>query len=368
MVGRQSSDNKLGLTQYVVGKVTGDGCLYGGATGIQDAIDDAFAAGGGVVAIRPDNTPYVENLTLRAGVDVIGFSVDGRLPNPLGKVSITGVHTFNATTPFSVVIMRDLSMDSGGGGDLITVTATGGNNCIIACKETSLTAMSAGERAVVLNADAGSAAQFSTDGIQLGSDSHCFDMLGTGNQSASMQFGSANSTNGNVYNMTGANCFGGAMQTQISGSYIAFMSSTGGQSFSCSYSDLFCQNEAVNFVTNGNADVKHSTISSSAGSGFWITGTGSLTFVDVGLSIANGIDPLVTQTKENWQPYGEASPTSSGSIRGTSSYDSAQFSVTDGWVQFTGSVNTTWIDQAASTTVNANQGNFAVIGDRKSVV
>ena len=66
----------------------------------------------------------------------------------------------------------------------------------------------------------------------------------------------------------------------------------------------------------------------------------------------------------NWQTYdlaGAPAPPLTVAPRGTSAFDSAFFTVTDGWVTFTGTPPTiTWVDQPASVTVNPNQGNFAI--------
>ena len=97
MPGWSNSDNKFGLTPYIVGQTLGDGCNY---SSIQAAIDDAFAAGGGVVGIRPSTVPYVENLTLRQGVELYGFDVDGRLPSAISRVVIQGNHTFTVAGGF----------------------------------------------------------------------------------------------------------------------------------------------------------------------------------------------------------------------------------------------------------------------------
>ena len=202
MPGRQSGDNKLGVTPYIVGKVTGDGCVYGGPTAIQDAINDAFAAGGGVVAIRPDLTPYVENLTLMPGVDLFGFCVDGRLPSGLSKVVIEGNHTFAVSGTFGAHLSQYITF-SALSGDAFTINATAGAQAILAMKFCGVEAVTvAGQRACVLDADGTSACQFSTDNTNIGADNHVFDAIGAGSAAAFLNLGTCNSITGYVFQLS----------------------------------------------------------------------------------------------------------------------------------------------------------------------
>jgi hypothetical protein len=100
------------------------------------------------------------------------------------------------------------------------------------------------------------------------------------------------------------------------------------------------------------------TLHGSSGiSGFYIEGTGNYQYAgDYFNGTNSAIDPLVTQTVYKWKPYATDGTTLTA-IRGTSSFDSTQFTVTDGFVQFTG-VPLTWVDRAVSATVVSNQGNF----------
>ena len=358
MPGRQSGDNKLGLTPYIVGEILGDGCLY---STVQSAIDDAFAAGGGIVGIRAASVPYVENLTLRAGVDLYGFCVDGRLPSIIGQIVIQGNHTFTQAGGFGAVLAQYITFEALAG-DVFTLNATGGGSAILAMKFSGVQAQTvAGQRVVLMNPDAGSSCQFSTDNTNISSDGHCFENIGLGSGSAFLSLGNSNSSSGDVMNISGGgNGSITGQWTSLSGlSVLNSVSGNGSSSFT--YSDMFTSAEAFLFgAGGGSAQVTHCQVASIAASGNWIDGPiGSLTFVDVGLSgSALNIGAAITQAKNNWQPYAETAAAAGGSNRGTASFDSASFSVTDGWVQFIGSATFPWIDQGASTTVLSNTGNF----------
>lgn len=359
MPGRQTGDNKFGLTPYIVGQTLGDGCNY---SSIQQAIDDAFAAGGGVVGIRESSTPYIENLTLRAGVDLYGFCVDGRLPSFIGAIVIQGNHTFTVAGGFAAQLSQYITF-SATAGDAITITATGGGQAILAMKFCGVEAQTvAGQRVCVLNPDGTSAAQFSTDNTNINSDSHCFEMIGAGSGAAFLNLGNANSITGNVFELTSGSGSLTGQWTQMNGLSICNFNTVNGNC-SFSHTDLNASIEAVLFnAAGGQAVFTHCNVGSGAASGNWIDGLGGqVNFANVILSgSAQGIGAAVLQQKINWQPYGETAAAALGSNRGTASFNSTQFSVVDGWVSATGAGLFPWVDQPVSTTVVSNQGNFIV--------
>lgn len=340
MPGWSNSDNKFSVTPFIVGQTLGDGCNY---DSVQTAIDDCFAAGGGVVGIRSSTTPYVENLTLRAGVDLYGFDVDGRLPSPISKVVIQGNHTFAVATPFGAQLSQYITF-SALAGDAITVQAAGGSQAILAMKFCGIEAFTnPGQRCVVLDATVGGGCQFSTDNTNVNSSGNCFEGIGAGSQSVFYSLGNANSQSGNIYEATAGSNSLACEYTSINGALHIFNGVVGGN-FDAEYSDLFSAQETALFPAGtGSFNVLHCLISSSAASGFWVDGIAgaSVNFGDVLLSgSAQTINPVLSIGKINWQPYSESGTAPGVGIpRGTSAFDSNDFSVTDGFVSLPGSVS-----------------------------
>lgn len=402
MVGRNTGDNKLGLTPFIVGSVIGDGCTY---SSVQSAIDDCFAAGGGVVGIRAGT--YTENLTLRDGVELYGFDVDGRLPSAISQVVIQGNHTFTVAGGFAAQLSQYINFQALAG-DAFTVNSTGGGQAILAMKFCGIEASTvAGQRACVLNADGISAAQFSTDNTNVFSDSHCFESIGLGSHAAALNLGVSGSNTGDVFrHSSGSGSLNLSYHNSNANVYIFNGIATNGNCF-WEYSRVNCGQEAIIFSAGASqAQVFHCLIGSGAASNFWIDGlNGQLDFVDLGFTATvTGIGPSITQQKRDWQPYGEAGASpGTGIPRGTSAFDAAAFTVTDGFVELIGSTSgavtqldgdtgsatptagviqilggpgvttsaagnvvtvnsVVWTDQAAPAAVTANSGSFDTAG------
>lgn len=351
MPGWSNSDNKFGLTPYIVGQTLGDGCNY---SSIQAAIDDAFAAGGGVVGIRPSTVPYVENLTLRQGVELYGFDVDGRLPSAISRVVIQGNHTFTVAGGFGAQLCQYLSFQTLAG-DAFTVNATGGGQAILAMKFCGIEASTvAGQRACVLNADNTSAAQFSTDNTNVFSDSHCFESIGLGSHAASLSLGVSGSNTGDVFrHSSGSASLNFSYHNSNANTYIFNGVATNGNCF-WEFSRVNCTEEAIIFPAGSSqAQVFNCEIGSNAASTYWIDGlNGQLEYVNVGFTATiTGIGPSITQTKRDWQPYGESGAVpGTGVPRGTACFSSNDFVVTNGFVELSGSTT------GAVTQVNGDTG------------
>lgn len=353
MPGRSNSTNKYGFSSYIVSPTLGDGGNY---STVQSAMDAAFAAGGGVVLIRPGT--YTENLTMRAFVDLVGASVDGRPPSGLVQIEIVGNHTFTAGAGFEISLFTNICFTALAG-DLLTMVAASGNNCLVAFQDCGLFASTdPASRAVVMNADPGSSVNFNTDNSQIASQSHCFENIGTGTGQVRLDFGSAQSSAANVLQVTVGSVSFVANNIQLSSGDLILNNVAGTWNYEIHYSELSCTNEAiVDGVGISNGLIVHSTITSNAPSGEFINGAGGfLTYADIVLNgTATGIGGAVSQLFVDWKPYGSTTHV------GVNRYDPTQFTVS----AVTGNVSLVapfvpfdWVDQPGLATVNANQGNF----------
>lgn len=117
---------------------------------------------------------------------------------------------------------------------------------------------------------------------------------------------------------------------------------------------------SISIGVGSSVQANHCTLNSGAASGFPISGTGSLLWADLVFpGSAQVVDPGLTSTKLNWQPYGESGILATA-YRGTSAFASTQFTVTDGFVQLFSppfAWNTTAISIANLT---VNNGYFAI--------
>jgi hypothetical protein len=344
-----NSTNKFGPSSLVVGPVgtLGDGCNY---TSIQTAIDDCQAAGLGIVMVR--HGTYTENLTLRAGVEIIGVSADGR--DGSAGPTITGTHTFDEDGFF---LFRNVFFQSLAG-DVFTVNPAAGAS-LLGMRNCGID--SAG-RCCFLNPAAGAFGLFSIENSQTTSVLQIAETVGgVGNALVRMR---------DCIATTFSSAFEHAAPGNVEAEGCTINSVTNVFNLNSASSNLVAQfcllgsstAAIVDFNAASAAQLYHCTCNSSDVSGNFVTGTGSLSYGNIlNGGTASGIDPLVSQFPLDWKPYAEsgASP-GAGVIRGTSAYDSAHFSVSSGFVQLSGGpTGIIWTDQGANTTVASFSGSFA---------
>lgn len=337
MVGRTTGDNKFGFTPFIVGETLGDGCNYAGGAGLQQAINDCSAAGGGVVGIRPSTTAYTVNLTLKSNVDLVAFHSDGRLPTGLNHVEIIGQHTWaDSSGSAQEIVLNNINFTSTTFGDVFTLSPTAGSVTILGMKFCSVVSNSgAGAgRAFVLNPDGTSTAFIGLVGVNTDSGNVAFNCIGTGTQSIQINDGSSisSSVNQGIRIATGTTSIDINYSTLTSGTF-GIEDLTGTAAITSEYATFNCTSAVSFTVAGGTFTSQHTTINASGAN--YLVGTGTFTHADTILSNAKTLPVTITEVKSNWQPYA-SSGTSVTAYRGTAGFDSTQFNVTDGFVTLSG--------------------------------
>lgn len=311
-------NNRRWLSAYVVDPsiVPGSDAEF---TTIQAAINAAFAAGGGVIYVRPST--YIENLTLEPGVELIGVTVDGRA----NKVVVQGNHTMSSDGLFMI---DDIDFEAAAGDTFTLNNAALGSSTVLLIKNSNVNA-SAG-RCFVATPAVGASAQFACYEVQGGASLDCFDLSEqSGAQLEQSFFFSSN----NCMNLNGTGSVQ-AVNTRFNASNNCFFFANNLHGLDLEICQCFSGQEIINFSAAGSsANARHCTFGSAAASTFCVTGTGTFEYADlINSGASNIIDPAVTQVKLNWQPYGESGLIASA-YRGTAAFDNTQFTVTDGFVQ-----------------------------------
>lgn len=345
MPGWNNSTNSFGPSRFVVGTVLGAGVFY---TSIQTAIDDAFAFGGASVLIRVGT--YTEDLTLRGGVDVLAVSTDGRLAN---EVNIIGSHTFTGSGATSIQGANLTAV-----GDLFTVSGTvvGVQALCVAkfCEISSsaghigtVTAV-AGTQAILAFFECQGTAELSA--LEINDNSICSIILSTmGSNTA--EFANLNSNS----IIQGVHSNFSAQNATISINDMAAVADI-------EYTSLTANNAATFlFSAGGSAQSFHNIHNSGNASTNYVDGAiGNYVYGDDLITgFATNIAPTIGAFPYQWRPRATADVSGATAFAGTASFDSANFTVTDGFVQLVAPfVPFTWVDQPVSVGVNVNQGNF----------
>lgn len=358
MVGPSNSTNKFGSSSYVVGTPAnglGNGVNF---TSIQAAYDQAVLDGYGVlnpttVIIRPG--VYTENLTVNDGgisFDCPSNAISG------GAAIITGNLTLNVTG-INAFAFSNLTFSSTLNP---TVIATGAatpirasfNNCTFTCTDPGTSCIDIGVPSGTFGFMNFRDCQISSDGAGIYNSSRTVVVFENSDSTSSS--GAAI-----VLDSTGRLSAEFSSLTSIS-SYGVLFNSASNQ---CTIynSNITSSLNAIETTVGGAANVYKSTINTSDASGYWIAGTATLGYCDViNLGTASALDPgLGVITIPDWKPYAEAGAApGTGVVKGTCCFDSSQFNVVDGFVQYTGSSGFQWVEQNSSVTVNPNEGNFSV--------
>lgn len=358
MVGPSNSTNKFGPASYVVGTPAnglGNGVNF---TSIQAAYNQAVADGYGIanpttILIRPGQ--YSESITITDGgiaFDCASNAISG------GAVIIDGNLTLNVTGPnafsFSNITFTS-SLNP-------TLTITGAafpfrgsfNNCSFSCSDPGTTCIDISVPSGTFGFANFRACQIQSDGNGIYNNSRTIVVFeNSDSQSAA----------GSAVVLDSSGRLQIEFSSLVSNAAYGVLFNAAANQCTIYNSNISSVLTAIEMTVGGSANVFKSTITTSDASGYWVVGTGNLSYCDViNLGSAIGIDPaLGVITIPDWKPYAEsgAAP-GTGVVRGTACFDSSQFSVTDGFVQASFSGLFPWVERNANATVNPNEGNFSV--------
>lgn len=355
------------VTPYVVGPIG-----QAGYQTVQSAINAASLAGGGTVYVLPGT--YTENLTFAANVNVIGNNLEGRLQAivdslaiPASDTLIIGNHTFSVT---GAIFLEGLAFTSPAG-DLITVTVPAASSNFLGFKYCYFNSFGAGRGIFATAPGAISIILLSSSSLNSGAapalemQERCHLNLSEVSLSSNTVTLVVGGPNSEVNLTENCNLSGQVLITDATSLLESFGSSINASNpVSC-----------ISFTAAGSFLSIDDEFISTNPSTFYIDGTGTYTY---GGSIARGsainIDPAIIQQPQLMRP------TATTTVRGTASFNSAHFTVVDGFVSSIASPFV-WSSINANQTLVASNGYFvsggalslalpasAVIGDTISVV
>lgn len=328
---RVTADNLYGLSDYIVDSSS----QHGSYNTIQSAYNAADSAGGGTIYIRAvPGGGYSENLTLNSTsqIQIIGVAADS-VAGTGNYIQIAGTATYSASgvNCFSNILFLGVI-------DSAIVFNSAGNmnaefiNCTVQTFANHGMFLSGGD--LIIKADncnisgQNSGCTMNGNSIQ-GVFVDC--SISGNNDTAFIQNAVAGSTS------QLRNC-------QLQGAGFGIEAGAG-QSLIVTNSFVTGPNGAGIITAGGQIRFFNSQAFTSAGSGFTFSGTGQLVYDGI-ISEANvTLDPGLTLTPLDWQPYAQqatapATPTAGQGLRGTACFDDTQFTVTAGFVQASGLVST----------------------------
>lgn len=338
MVGVTTGDNRFGPSSFVVGPTLGNGCNYAGGSGLQQAMNDCSAAGGGTVYIRPNPSGnYTVNLTWPVNVHLVGCVADITDIFPT-FITIKGTHTVTYTGGGTVAIGAEhlFFTTTGISGDLFTLSTTVASSLVnLTFGLTSCNLQTTDGNTFVCSPASTSSIAVTVSDTFSTSTGNGFQINGTGG------------TDVIVYNGSTFNCSTTCVQSNTSGATVeidgstltspsgvaTMISSGGGGNFIVNNSTLQGGPIFDFDVTGGNLNIFHSTLNL-FGATDLTTGSGNFVYGDI-LSNISPISPGsgVLQFLRTWGPYGKSGVSSGVTYKGTAGFDSTDFTVTDGFVQ-----------------------------------
>lgn len=359
-------DNKYWLTPYVVDSNTTPGSRASYST-IQSAINAANTAGGGVVYIRPGN--YTENLTLYPAVNLLGVPLQSiqQFTNPFTTTLINGAHTLTGT---GIVQMTGISF-SNGAGIIFTFTSSGGNlevdieNCLIS---------NGNGDAILATGSVGNSVNIFIDtcNISTNTSTNAAITLGTA-CAANIHRTQLSSNSGDGIAVTDALTYISNSQIQGAQNTVVINGPYTPPSPNIDiFGTLLIGQHNLLFNAPGAIGCAYNVFVSFAGDGFISSGTGTFESGPNVFAFNNQFGPGLTELALPVRPRATAG-TSGTAYAGFASFDSTSFTVTDGFVQFTGTsapgpLNVTSVTNALSPYTVLNTDQFLAVNSSAGAV
>lgn len=331
MPGPNTGSNRFGPSSYVVGPELGNGVNF---IDIQTAINQAVADGFDstnpcTILVRPG---IYTSFTMAPGITVEGVTAGSVFSN---SAAVIGNVTIDSTTAGGVTYALK-NMQISDPADALIFQGVG-PAIIVDIANCSIN----GTRAVVIGNLSGTLSQIafrecrmigSTTGVDLQLHNSVFFF------NTQVQGGTGVLMSGDAR----LRCF----NTLIEGTVDYGVNITGTVNrLRLEFSNVTATLEAVLGVNGGEVvNIEHCTVESNAPSGFFIDNVSIFEMYDIALTgSALGNNSIATNFID-WKPHAgtAANATLPGGVRGTSCFDSSQFTVTDGFVQATGALASTY--------------------------
>lgn len=319
MTRTANASNKFGPSDFIVGPILGAGVNY---STIQSAINDANAAGGGIVYVRPGT--YNENLTLFDKIQVIGAV--GFSQATADGVTINGIHTPPSS---GHVLFRNVYFTSAT--DVFFSNAAGTTHITVGDCESGVVNgylfnlpnwTSAGTIEIYdHNPQVGAV---NDGGVNNSGGAFVIGFnAGIGNGTAL-----SSTISGGVFFESGEwNCpvtFGAGSDLTVQWATFGNTVTFSGNATGYIYFSSFLPSTGAAIVMNSSAsiDLNEGIINSSNNPSLAGTGTGVLSYADLVFVNDTHIAGTLTTSTHDWKPYATTSTV------GTSSFNPAQFTVT----------------------------------------
>ena len=267
--------NSQAISPYIVGPAQ----TY---TTIQAAINQAVADGaafGNVLTVLVTNGIYIEDVAFAPFVNVV--SLASGIPS---SVEIQGACTYSPTGATDTLYLAGLRFVTNSASAALSISGAVGD--VVVCQS------------CLFQGTSGPALENSNSALTLFIQTSSL-AASTGQSALNLTAGSSFFIGGvSFYTDTPSLLSGTAVVNLVGGAHFNEFTLSGTASLAASNSTIFATSggEPLNIGATAAAQVSFCTVTSLAGSGFWATGTGSLSFTSVGsnLAVAQTVDPALS--------------------------------------------------------------------------